>query len=291
MENSLAEEQFTISADGSDDTPGGSLSEAVRGIAGDLNFRVRSIPAFQLRSGILDIEGDEVIIELGSNLGVVLGEEFAIQRSELLDIGRYRTVTIGLIKVKEVNEDFSIGHLIYSVPEAAIGDQLLEVPRAGFEVTPYVQLLTNLGFDRWVTTFGVRAALDRGFFTLRPFLGFELPIEIGGNGGILPFNIYLGGDLNWYIGRLRIQPGILIGMSIFPFSESSPLADSTLTHVGGKAQAGFSIQLSRDVLLQIDTGYAQWFGLRTGNAITEADHRLLDTYGGIFAGLGVDIKL
>ena len=293
VENLVTEEQFSIQATGTGDTPGQALSDARIGLAPQLDVRVRSVPAFQLRTGILEIAGDDVIIEFGRNRGVVVGDEFEIQRSQLLDIGRFSEDSIGLIKVKEVNADYSVGHLVYSTPEAVVGDQLVEIPRAGVEIAPYMQVMTNLAFNRWIPTIGMRFNADRGFFTLRPFFGLEVPLDATANTvTILPPNMYIGGDLNWYFGQLRLQPSIAIGFGSYILADSSTSEQFfAITHVGGKAQVALSLQLGRDVLVQLDTGYAQWLGLRSDRAETEREHRLLDSYGGIYAGLGINVKL
>ena len=79
--------------------------------------------------------GRDIIFELGRNMGIVVGDEYTI-------VG-YRNVAgfqakddRGLLVVKEVQDEFSVAHLIYSSGKPQVGDQLQEVPRLGVEITP-----------------------------------------------------------------------------------------------------------------------------------------------------------
>ncbi|MFW5728992.1 MAG: hypothetical protein ACOCYG_04955 [Spirochaetota bacterium] len=201
------EGQFFIETNGYDEDPEEAMREAVDAIPRQLSFEIRKMDLFRLRTGVLAVDGRTVTIEFGRNMGVRRGDEYAIVRTVESVAGRSFEEESGLLVVEEVRPDFSVAHLIYADDRPRIGDQLEEVPRFGIETTPYGGGIIDATGELSNFLVGVRAVASRGFFTTRPLVGLEIPIRQAGS-GLFPLNLYAGGELNWYLGRLKLAPGI-----------------------------------------------------------------------------------
>ena len=103
-----------------------AIKEALDAIPMQLTFEVRKIPEFQLKTGIIEVRGSEIIIELGRDLGLKTGDEYVIVSSEILQAGRALSREQGLVVIKEVSDEVSVAKIIYARPRPQIGDQLQE---------------------------------------------------------------------------------------------------------------------------------------------------------------------
>lgn len=79
---------FQIQTSGTDDTAKSAVKSAVDGIPVQLSYEIRKIPEFQLKTGVIDFIGRDVVIELGRNMGVKLGDEYRITSEQVLSSGR-----------------------------------------------------------------------------------------------------------------------------------------------------------------------------------------------------------
>ncbi len=278
---------FKIATSGTEETVQESVREAAEGIAPQLTFELRSIPEFRLKTGIIGVERGTVLVEFGRNMGVQRGDEYVIVEPRVLASGHTVEDEIGLLVVKDVEQEISYATIVYSSRRPRIGDQLQELPRVGFDTSGYVHLI--YGEDATsvtpgptlMGTFGVRQSTSRGFYNFRPFVGLEIPFSISGDVELSGFtaNIFAGGELNWYLRRLQFVPAVALGIGgNVPKSDEE---DFSISHVGGFAELTISFLISRDFRVFVDAGYSAWFG---------AGDSTNDTYAGITAGAGMTYK-
>jgi hypothetical protein len=287
-----AEEQFFIETEGYDEEPVSAMRGAVRGIPSRLEYQVRRIDAFRLRTSVLEVNGREVILEFGRDMGVRRGDEYAVVEPRVTSTGHTLTEETGLITIKEVNEEFSVGRIRYADGSVRAGDQLREVPRFGAQLSAYGHLLTEPDLSQVTGALGLRATATRGFYRFRPQLGVEIPLTATLLGFVFPMNIYGGGEWNWYVGRVTVSPSFSLG-----FGGGLPVIEELrdeflLTHVGGTAQLSVSVLLGQDTVLTVDAGYGRWFGFYDSPAAGEYPvlDRFFGGYGGILTGIGVTFK-
>ncbi|MFW6214913.1 MAG: hypothetical protein ACOC45_03090 [Alkalispirochaetaceae bacterium] len=282
-------EQFFIETGGVDDDPVDAMRSAVDGIPMQLSFQIRNMDIFRIRTGVLDVAGREIMMEFGENMGVVKGDEYAIVRSRILPTGHTADEQTGLIAIKEVQEGFSLGYLYYADPDPVIGDQLVEVPRYGIEVNPYARVLADVANARYTFVPGLRATASRGFFQTRPQVGVEIPFTATILGFYVPVNVYVGGEYNLMLGRLKANPSFGLGVgSAIPVNDE--VLEEFATHLGGQGMLSLSYLAGRDVMIHADLGYAYWFGLYDRIFEETVLDRFFAGYGGILVGAGVSFK-
>ncbi len=285
------EGQFFIETSGSDDDAADAMKSAVDGIPLQLEFRLRELEIFRIRTGIVDVRGQEVILELGRNMGIQRGDEYAIIQPRLTNLGYETEDESGVLLIKEVREQFSIAQVLYSRPNPIIGDQLEEIPRIGIEITPYAELFSDLEVDNSIFVLGLRATASRGFYRFRPLGGIEIPFTSTLIGLLFPMDVYIGGDANWYLGRIKVNPSITGGLGGgVPLVDDLFGQDFYLSHVGGTAKVGLSYLVSRDTMVNVQLGYARWIGLYDRYFNSAVVRRFFDGYGGILIGAGVTFK-
>lgn len=118
---------------------------AIDSVPFQLEFELKKIPIFTLKSGVLEVHGSSITLEKGKNMGISRGYEFEIIRSEVLNSGLKKEWSTGLVLVKTVFEEVSDATILYGNPRE--GDQLVEVPRMGVDLIPYVHVLSNPPFS------------------------------------------------------------------------------------------------------------------------------------------------
>ncbi|MFW6292640.1 MAG: hypothetical protein ACOC7V_09965, partial [Spirochaetota bacterium] len=278
-------EQFFVETSGYAESPQDAVREAVDGVADELSLRVRSMERFRIATGVLDVDGREVVVEFGRNMGLRAGEEYAIVADRVLSTGHIATSETGLVLIREVHEDFSYGRVLYASPRARPGDQLREVPRRGFETTAYFDVLTD-GLDV-TSVIGIKATAARGFYAARPRVSLEVPLRGVIFNTFFPVNLVLGGEWNAYLGRLRLTPSAGVGFGGAIPIDDDDLEPFYLSHLGAFARVSGSLLVTRDLLVTVHTGLGYWFGLAgdSGSAISE-----LSSYGGLIIGGGVTFK-
>ena len=288
---------FFVETDGSsDESPAKAVQDAINDIPRQLEFEITKIPEFTLETGILETSGNEIILKLGRNMGIRLGYEFSILSISTV-AGRQMDVETGLVLVKDVMEEVSVATVLFGSP--AIGDQLKEVPRLGFEITPYFDFLLN-PFDSFRPAFtaGFRVSRTKYLYKFRPLVGVEVPLPIGGTGTLLPFlwlaglpfNVYLGGEVAFYLGRLQITPQAAFGLGmIVPRESWTGDENYVLSHIGFMLNGNFSLLIHKTIKITLNVGYKQYIGI--WDQILLNIIGLSSSYGGILVGGGATIKL
>ena len=284
--------QAFVDTEGKDTNRDLAIKGALDAIAMQLTFQVRKIPEFQLKTGVVEVRGTEIIIELGRDLGLKAGDEYVIVSSEILQSGRALSHEQGLVVIKEVSDEVSVAKIIYSQPRPQIGDQLQEVPRLGMDTTPYVHFATKLLYDRNSTILiGARQALSRGFYGFRPLAGIEVPL-IANIAAAIPLNLYIGGEYDLYFGRFQLVPmaGFGVGGAYLWYLRKESDEDKfVLTHVGGLAGITMNYLFHKNYRFSLEVGYTNWYSLVPLKYFFEGDY-LFPDYDGLFVGAGVTIK-
>ncbi len=272
---------FQVDTTGSDDTAKGAVKSAVDALPIQLSYEVRKIPEFQLKTGVLDVNGKEVLIELGANMGIKLGDEFNITNTVILPSGHVVEKKVGLLVVKEVNQEVSTAQVFYASKKPAIGDQLKEIPRLGFETAMYINYIAQSDSSlEPILALGIRQIMARGFYKIRPYVGVEIPLGVESYGFFFPVNVYTGAEMNWYFGRLHITPAIDVAMGmLIPIVEQF---DEYVIYssIGGHARLNVSYMMSDSIKLFGEIGYSTMLGISSW----------FDTYSGILYGGGVTFK-
>lgn len=279
----------TIQTSGSDkNNQQKSISSAIASIPGQLQFEVRSIPQFQIKTRVLAVQGSTIRIQMGSNMGIMKGDEYAILQKATVG-GFDDTREVGLVVIKDVGPEVSTGEVLYSQIKLGQNTQLREIPRLGSELDLYVHYLTGT-----VSTAlpGLRAVVARGFYGIRPFAAIQVPLSLMNNFlfwgvwpvEIFPVNAILGAEYNLNMGRLSVSPSAGIGVSYYHVTSSFVSTDTDfLSHLGLAANLHAAYLLNRNTRAYVDLGYEYWIAVSSfwGNV----------SYSGPTVGAGVTFKL
>jgi hypothetical protein len=282
-----------VETEGTAKSPDGAARSALDGIAMQLTYEIRKIPEFQLRTGVLEVHGRDVILELGRDMGIKVGDEYVLVSSRVLDSGRTLTTENGLLVIKEVSDEVSVGQVLYARPRPQEGDQLREVALHGVETTPYLHAAMGLLYDPGQITalIGLKGSVSRGFFGFRPIFGLEVPL-IANILAALPLNLYVGGEYVLYLGRLTLMPSAALGVggAFLWYADVPDDQKFALTHVGGQAGLSLAYLFNKKMRLALDVGYLHWFSLVPTKYFFDAKF-LFPDYDGLFVGAGLTIKL
>jgi hypothetical protein len=285
--------QAFVDTEGKDTNKDLAIKDALDAIPMQLTYEIRKIPEFQLKTGVIEVRGSEIIIELGRNLGLKQGDEYVIVSSEILESGRAMNREQGLVVIKEVSDEVSVAKIIYATPRPQIGDQLQEVPRFGMDTTPYFHYARGALYDKDQTILvGARQALSRGFYGFRPIAGIEVPL-IANIAAALPVNVYVGGEYDLYFGRFQLVPmaGFGVGMAYLWYLKYADVPEDDrffFTHVGGLAGVTANYLFKDNLRFSVELGYTNWFSLIPLKVFT--DDLTFPDYDGIYVGAGITIK-
>ncbi|HUX50453.1 MAG TPA: hypothetical protein VMW73_06625 [Spirochaetia bacterium] len=276
--------QFTVSTSGRGTDRQDAIRAATDGIPLQLSYEIRKIPAFQIKTGIIDFSGGDVVMEFGRNMGVKAGDEYSVVTPKIF-AGHQVDESSGVLIVKEVHAEYSIAHVLYADRRLYVGDQLVEIPRIGLEASFYSDLIagqSSYGSSSALSAFpllGVRFTLTRGTYRVRPTVEIEVPLRQAMYGGF-PTNLFLGIEMfNIYAGRVQLAPTALFGGGGYYFDNNF-----YLTHAGGKAQLDVSLLLNKDMKLSFEGGYTVMLGLLNDPYFWAA------SYWGPFGGIGITAK-
>jgi hypothetical protein len=259
-----------------------SMRQAIDAIPSGLEYQVRSLPAFQISTRILQVGRGEVKIQLGADMGIKKGDEYAVTRTNILE-GIKDEVEVGLVLVKEVGPATSTGVVLYADTALQPRDQLREIARVGIDVEPFLHLLLAPSF---ALAPGLRLVETRGFYGLKPLAFAELPIGAAtdqSGRAALPLGFGLGGQYDIHLGRLGLRPWAAAGLAYAHLGSGvsgTGQAENVISHFGIEAWFQLSWLASRDLRYFAEAGAEYWFGLRG-----------LSSFGGVGLGGGLAFKL
>ena len=114
-----------------------SVQSAISSIPPQLQFAVRSIPQFQINTRILSVSGSTVRMQMGTDMGIQKGDEYAIIETAKIE-GFDDSRESGLVVIKEVSREVSTGQVLYKSIPLSKDTQLREIPRLGSEIDLYL---------------------------------------------------------------------------------------------------------------------------------------------------------
>jgi len=130
------EEAIRVTGTGSDQSVDRAGRLAVDSAISTLAPKVRQTEVFKIKSGVILVRGDTITFELGKEMGVKPGDEFEVMtRQEVGNTGRIVELPSGLVKVKQTYPETSEGRIVYQKERITEGDQLVEVAKAGVQVS------------------------------------------------------------------------------------------------------------------------------------------------------------
>jgi hypothetical protein len=248
---------FKIDTEGSDeDSPTIAANNAINLVPAQLSFEIRSIPEFQLKTAVLDVDGRDVIIQMGQDFGLQPGDEFTINQSTTTSIGRALQNEIGQIIIKQVGEDFSTAYLLYG--QAFVGSGAQEYPRYGVDLVPMVGYGLRYAVDDNEVashlSFALTAIQSRGAFDARGFASLEIP-TMTALVFFLPLTVTAGLQQDYHMDRLMVSwymggsLGAAIPWLFDPAEDADELADQILsytTHIGARGGLKASMLFGKD---------------------------------------------
>ncbi|PKL25989.1 MAG: hypothetical protein CVV47_02345 [Spirochaetae bacterium HGW-Spirochaetae-3] len=264
-----------------------SIQDAIAGIPMQLQYEIRKVPQFQNVTRVLASGSGGVDIQLGSNMGIKKGDEYAIIESDDLE-GFVDEREVGLILIKEVGTTRSKGTILYSGIPVAKDVQLREIPRLGVDMAVYAHSYSY--FDESMGSslvLGARAEATRGFYNVRPFAAFQVLLD---SDMVFPLNVIVGGQYSVFMrrleagGRLGVAGGTNVIVRILQ-DEFSGNDDEWFTHYGISGGAYLSYLMSRDlkVFAEVQADYMLGILDSLGGAF--------GSYGGYQIGIGATFKL
>lgn len=264
-----------------------SIQDAIAGIPMQLQFEIRKVPQFQNITRVLASGFGGVDLQLGSNMGIKQGDEYAIIESDTLE-GFVDEREVGLLLIKEVGSTRSKGTILFSSIPVVKDVQLREVPRLGADLAVYAHSYSYLD-EAMGSSFvvGARAELTRGFYNFRPYAAVQV---ITDTEMWLPINVILGGQYSIFLRRLEVGARLGVAGStnaiiriIEDYASSSD--DPWFTHYGASAGAYASWLFSRDFKIFVEAQGDYMLGL--GDSLGGS----FRSYGGVQLGLGATFKL
>ncbi len=154
---------FPISAMHTGGSRGESLSKVLNIVRGNVSRALREL--YTITSEVLDVDGSDVILYLGSEMGVKRGSVYEISRLDKKKTLRDREIiipgrSVGLVRLDKVSGDASMGTIVRKwgrVKEGYKAVEMIHPPR----VAPGLYFTYNQE----------KGAFDRGgvFFQLKPF--------------------------------------------------------------------------------------------------------------------------
>ncbi len=269
----------SIDTSGSDKTnQNNAVMSAINSIPSELEYRIRTIEEFQISTRILESKGSTVRIQLGTNMGLKKGDEYAIiQKQNVGGIEDSREV--GLIMITDVSQQISTGKVLYTSGTLDPNTQLKEIARRGVDLDLYFHTSGGESLP------GLRMTATRGYYPLRPFIGIQMPLSLAFNFlsvTVIPVNMIFGAEFMMPMGRLNISPYAGVGLTYAHLVESIfGYENDYLSHLGFQAGGRVGYLINRNTRLFVDVGLDYWLSLGWP----------FDDYGGLTVGAGITFKL
>jgi hypothetical protein len=283
IKNAVVLKNIVLESIGYDEDKDQALADALENIPLQLTYEVRSMDVFSLGAGIVEIIDPDVVIKLGKDAGVSVGDEYSILDSHTEDTAEQtENREKGLIIIHDIEEKVSIGKVIYADDPLTVGTTVKQISRLGLTVIPYVHV--EIDFERFLFNgfSGLKFILTKGFFAIQPVLCFEFglyPFER--LEAELPLRAYGGLDFNIYLGRFQLAGMVAVGTEVVTaLSADSRVEGFDFSSFGLAGIATISYLITRDLRLMLDLGYQAWFALN--------DNYM--NYESLICGAGVGIK-
>lgn len=258
-----------------------SVRSAIEAIPGQLQFQIRSMPAFQINTRVLSAKRGEVRVQLGANMGIKKGDEYAVIGTTTLE-GIKDEQEIGLVLIKEVGPEISTATVLYGGASLGKDSKLREVPRFGTDVEVF---LRGLAGDGITLVPGLRIVPSRGFYGLRPYLVAQVPLGASATIGtttVQPISIGLGGQYDLHLGRFTLTPYAGAGLSwAYLAATQTTAAANYFPQAGIQAFLQASWLSSRDMRFFGELGGEYWASINSS----------FPSYFGLGASAGLAFKL
>ena len=273
----------TLNSSGSDaNNEYQSISAAIASIPMQLQYEIRSIPQFQISTRILTVNGSTARLQMGSNMGIMKGDEYAIVEKRSVE-GFDDSREAGLIVIKDVGREVSSGQVLYASVELAKDTQLQEIPRLGLDLDFYLHLLGTQVLP------GLRVTASRGFYALRPFAAAQIPLGLISSFytvSIFPVNVLVGFEYVVNAGRLSVAPSAAAGLSYYHVTSGTINTDTdVLSHIGFQLGGRLAYLFGRNARIFLDFGLEGWSSLSRLYILRDP------SYGGLMMGVGLTLKL
>jgi hypothetical protein len=241
-----------------------AFRQAAAAMMASLESQVRQVPEFLLRSTVLETRGPELVMELGSDMGLRVGDEYALTPSGK---GRWEGFgREGLVMVTEVRPEASKAVVFYGQP--GIGDALTEVFRPdneyGFLATFGRRTLMKplSGADSVYNegtcgSFAVKIVSTRGYAAIRPYSKVSFPIYDYSMYSYVPdpWEYAFGVDYNLFLGRFQASAGAELAFALLSINfGGGPGWITWVPYGGGGATLALSYLVSRDLKVQLMGG-------------------------------------
>ena len=264
-----------------------SIQDAIAGIPMQLQYEIRKIRQFQNVTRVLASGSGGVDIQLGSNMGIKKGDEYAVIESDELE-GFLDEREVGLILIKEVGTTRSKGTILYSGIPIAKDVQLREIPRLGADIALYAHnyvYVDGQGDKDSSFLVGARFEMTRGFYNVRPYAAVQAITDMS---KWIPLNVVIGGQYSVFMRRMEVgaRAGLVGGSNALVKILEEEFAtddDPWFTQVGVSGGAYLSYLFSRDMKLFIEGQFDYLLGL--------TEEPVFGSYGGYQIGAGVTFKL
>ncbi|MBU0929425.1 MAG: hypothetical protein KKA67_16860 [Spirochaetes bacterium] len=263
-----------------------SIQEAIGGIPSQMQFEIRKISAFQNVTRVLASGFGGVDLQLGTNMGIKKGDEYAVIQSDTLE-GFLDEREVGLLVIKDVGSTRSKGTILYSSIPVVKDVQLREIPRLGTDAAVYAHSYSY--FEGLGPSFvvGLRTELTRGFYDLRPYAAVQMVFD---DDMLFPLNAIVGGQYSLFIRRIELGARAGVGGSTNIIvkliqNEFSTTDDEWFTHYGVSGGAYVSYLVTRDFKVFVEAQADYMIG------ILDSLGGSFSSYGGYQLGLGATFKL
>ncbi|HUW69633.1 MAG TPA: hypothetical protein VMX33_05320 [bacterium] len=264
-----------------------SIQDAINGIPMQLQFEIRKISQFQNVTRVLASGSGGVDIQLGQDMGIKKGDEYAVITSDTLE-GLTDEREVGLILIKDVGTTRSKGTILYSGIPVVKDVQLREIPRLGTDIALYAHTYNYLDASMGASfVVGARAELTRGFYNVRPYAAIQM---ITDSTMWLPINVIIGGQYSMFMRRLEVGARAGVAGSTNAIvrlieNYASNTDDPWFTHYGVSGGAYVSWLFNRDMKLFAEVQGDYMLGL------ADSLGGSFSSYGGYQIGLGATFKL
>ncbi len=277
----------------SQNNPMEAYQNAINSAISGISLHLRNVEDFKIRTQVLKVEGGYIYIELGQNRGIFPGHEYFVQK-ETKFMDKFTTKqNTGLIRVREVSEEYSIATVIQGYP--MIGDQLVEAPLVGgrFNIwtgmmpmkidatkleiqytSPSMNFISTESFNRssYAFAIGIALELELGYaFLLDTKIGLYInnPLALNFDAGF-GYELYFG-QLSTVIGVDLSAVGILKYLGVYQVDWWNPVKVKNTTFsddinvslnggtLGIKPNISINFQPTQRFKIRAFGGYALYF--------------------------------